>query len=86
VPTAAYNAAYDLLCDFLKKTREGNGVSQAQLASKLDVPQSYVSKYETGERRLDIVETLEICAALGVDGSTFVRELQSRVAKQKRTR
>jgi transcriptional regulator with XRE-family HTH domain len=65
VPTATYNAAYDLLREFLKKTREGKGFSQAQLADKLDVPQSFISKYETGERRLDVVETLEICAALG---------------------
>ena len=57
-------------------------MSQAELAKKLDVPQSYVSKYETGERRLDMVETLEICAALGVDGSTFVREFQSRLGNQ----
>jgi transcriptional regulator with XRE-family HTH domain len=52
------------------------------LAKKLDVPQSYVSKYETGERRLDLVETLEVCAALGTDTARFIRAFQTRLANQ----
>ena len=89
MPTAAYTAAYDALRDFLKKSREAEGISQSQLAAKLDVPQSYVRKYETGERRLDVVETLEICVALGLEGAVLVRKIQTLVANQqtqKRTR
>jgi transcriptional regulator with XRE-family HTH domain len=89
VPTADYTAAYALLRELLKKAREAKGISQSQLAKKLDVPQSYVSKYETGERRLDLVETLEVCVALDTDTANFIREFQKRVAKpqpRKRTR
>jgi transcriptional regulator with XRE-family HTH domain len=84
VPTADYTAAYDLLRDLLKKARESKGISQSQLAETLDVPQSYVSKYETGERRLDLIETLEVCAALGADTAAFIRELQTRITHQSR--
>ena len=82
MPIADYTAAYELLRELLKKAREAKGISQSQLAKKLDAPQSYVSKYETGERRLDLVETLEICAALGTDSANFIHEFQTRVANQ----
>lgn len=51
--------------DFLRKIRKSAGLTQNQLAEKLDKPQSYVSKYELGERKLDFVETLEVCEACG---------------------
>lgn len=49
---------------------------QADLAKLLGQPQSFVSKYETGERRIDIAELREICAALGIPLSEFVRRLE----------
>jgi len=66
VPNAAYTDRYELFREILKELRESKGVTQAQLAERLEIPQSYVSKYETGERRLDFVETAEICEALGI--------------------
>ena len=51
--------------DFLKKLRKNAGLTQTQLAQMLDKPQSYVSKYELGERKLDFVETIEVCEACG---------------------
>lgn len=50
---------------YLKDIRKESGLSQEELAKRLDRPQSYVSKYERGERKLDFVETVEICEALG---------------------
>jgi hypothetical protein len=44
------------------------------LALKLDKPQSFVSKYETGERRIDVLEFAEVCAALGLDAADFLRD------------
>ena len=51
--------------DFLRAIRKNAGLTQNQLANKLDKPQSYVSKYELGERKLDFVETVEVCEACG---------------------
>lgn len=50
----------------LRNARKEQRVTQAQLASHLSKPQSFVSKVETCERRLDVLETLEWCAALGI--------------------
>lgn len=50
----------------LQQAREARELTQAQVASRLGKPQSYVSKYETGERRLDVVEFLEVCKALNI--------------------
>lgn len=47
----------------IKEVREKAGLKQAELATVLDKPQSYISKYENGERRLDYVELIEILDA-----------------------
>lgn len=46
--------------------RKDRGVTQTQLAEALGKPQSYVSKVESGERRLDVAEYIEWCRALSV--------------------
>lgn len=51
----------------LRETRRGEGLTQAELALRLGRPQSHVAKIEGGERRLDVVEFVEICLALGAD-------------------
>jgi len=52
--------------------REAAGLTQAQVAERLGKPQSFVSKYERGERRLDFTEFLELADLLGVDIGKFV--------------
>lgn len=51
--------------------REEAGLSQQALAERLGVPQSFISKIETGERRLDILELRAICIALGLPLGRF---------------
>lgn len=57
----------------LRAKREGKGLSQYQLSQILKVQQSYVSKIETCERRLDILELMNICEALDLSFIDFVR-------------
>ncbi len=57
---------YEKFEQCLQQAREARELTQAQVASRLRKPQSYVSKYETGERRLDVVEFLEVCKALNI--------------------
>jgi len=52
------------------------GLRQADLAERLRKPQSFVSRYESGERRLDVLELWQICAVLGVSLAEFVRQLE----------
>lgn len=51
----------------LRLARRARGLTQGDVAEMLSVPQSFVSKYETGERRLDVVELLDICFVLGIE-------------------
>lgn len=55
--------------------RKNRGITQVLLAKRLDKPQSYVSKYENGERRLDVVEFLDIAACLELDAAAFIQKL-----------
>lgn len=82
VPRLAHKEAYKLFRSMLTEHRRKKGVTQAALADLLGVPQSYVSKYELGERRIDLVEALEILRALGIDAVAFVRRLIKAIDSQ----
>ena len=62
------------LIALLTTARTKAGLTQQQLADQLGKPQSYVAKYEGGERRVDVVEFLAIADALGIDPANAVRE------------
>lgn len=63
----------------LREARESSGLTQIDLADRLGMTQSQVSKCERGERRLDLIELHAWCQALGVKLMTFVRTFESRV-------
>jgi len=67
-----HSDGHQKLCALIRRTREEKGITQLVLADRLDVPQSFVSKVETGERRLDILELRAVCLALGVPLRRFV--------------
>lgn len=60
----------------LRQVRQEAGLKQGDLAERLGRPQSFVSKYETGERRLDVLELYEVCAACGITVVQFVKRLE----------
>ncbi|OEG75168.1 Cro/Cl family transcriptional regulator [Shewanella colwelliana] len=57
----------------LKAMRKSAGLSQSLLAQKLDKPQSFVSKYESGERQLRILELEQVCIACGTTAHHFLK-------------
>jgi transcriptional regulator with XRE-family HTH domain len=61
------------LASLLRAARLDADLTQTQLAKKLKQPQSYVSKYESGEQRLDLVELDAICKALHISLDDLVR-------------
>ncbi|EPK5168973.1 helix-turn-helix transcriptional regulator [Pseudomonas aeruginosa] len=65
-----------LLQEALKQMRLDAQLTQADLARRLNKPQSYVSKYESGERRLDVIELEEVCSAAGESLSNFTTALE----------
>lgn len=61
------NKRYLSLPKLLIELRKERGLLQSDLAEKIKKPQSYVSKYERGERRLDLIEFIELCNAMNLD-------------------
>ena len=73
---SVFTARYLRLKTVLIEARKTARLTQAELAAKLSRPQSFVSKYERGERRLDLIELLEVCDALGVQPTQVIKKLQ----------
>lgn len=65
VEKSIYSEQYQQLCALLRELRREAGLTQVEVAERLRVPQSFVSKYESGERRLDVVELKHVADALG---------------------
>ena len=65
----------------LRELRDEVGFRQEDVAEALEVPQSFVSKYESGERRLDILELRAVCQVLKLDLPTFCRKLEVLIAE-----
>jgi transcriptional regulator with XRE-family HTH domain len=64
------------LQELLRQIRMDVGLKQTELAEQLGQSQSFVSKYESGERRLDLLELRQICEALGLSLLEFVRKFE----------
>jgi transcriptional regulator with XRE-family HTH domain len=78
-----YTAEYAALLDLLQEARLAAGLTQVQLAQRLRQSQSFVSKVEVGQRRLDIIQLRTICLALGTTLPDFVTSLEARLARRR---
>ena len=75
MPKSVFSARYARFREMLITARKARGMTQLDLGLRLGTKQSYVSKFERGERRLDIVEFLEIAEMLEIDVLRFVEQL-----------
>lgn len=71
-----YIGQRDRLISLLREMRIEAGLTQAELAARVKNHQVYVSRYESGQRRLDVLEVREICHAIGVTLEDFVKRLE----------
>ncbi len=67
-----YSRRQERLQQLLRDVRSEAGLRQVDLAERLGQPQSFVSKYESGERRLDVLELLHVCECCGITLSDFM--------------
>lgn len=77
MPKSIYKKSYNQLKELLIGARKASGLTQTALADKLSKPQSFVSKYESGERRIDVIEFIEIAEALGIDPVAIIKRIMS---------
>lgn len=78
-----YTSEYAVVLRLLKEAREQAGLTQVDLAKKLRQSQSFVSKIECGDRRLDIIQLRTICRLLGLELADFVEKLESALTKKR---
>ena len=76
---SVHSPAQGAFCALLVEARKAAGLTQRALARRLKVPQSFVAKYEGGERRLDVVEFLQIARAIGADPLRILRALRKQL-------
>jgi transcriptional regulator with XRE-family HTH domain len=69
------------LLSLLRELRQQAGLRQVDMARALGKPQAFVSYYESGVRRLDLLELRQICAVLRVSLIEFVREFEKQLRR-----
>jgi transcriptional regulator with XRE-family HTH domain len=77
---SVHSAGQAAFCELMIRARKAAGLTQQELAKRLRRPQSFVAKYEGGERRVDVVEFIEICKAVEVDPNKLLKALIQRAA------
>jgi Helix-turn-helix. len=74
---------YLIITELIYRLRTNAGMTQKQLADQLNLPQSYISKVETGERRIDIIELREICRMLNSNLIEFTMMIEKELDEAK---
>jgi transcriptional regulator with XRE-family HTH domain len=69
------SARHKLLVDLIVAKREAAGLTQAQLAEKLGEYQSFVARLESGQRRIDVIEFIEISRVLNFDSAKALKKI-----------
>jgi len=86
VNKSVFTEKYTRFRRLLIEIRQSSKLTQVQVAQRLHKPQSFVSKYERGERRLDVVEFLEVAKALEVNPSELLTQLDRPTVEQGSTK
>lgn len=64
------------MTELLREIRLETSLTQVELAARVGKDQAYISRYESGQRRLDLLEVRDICQAMGITLEEFVRRLE----------
>jgi len=76
-----YSREYAVVLKLLRAARDKAGITQVELAKRLGLTQSFVSKIERGDRRLDIVQLRSVCSTLGISLVTFIKQFEAELTE-----
>ena len=79
IDKSVHSPGQNAFCELMIAARKKAGLTQRDVATRLERPQSFVAKYEGGERRIDVVEFLAIAGAIGADPVRLLRALKRRM-------
>jgi transcriptional regulator with XRE-family HTH domain len=74
-----FSTAHQQLVALAVELRKRAGLSQRQLAERLGREQNYIARIETGQRRVDVVELIQLCLACGADPKVEIPDLVHRL-------
>lgn len=72
-----HNKRYKAIIAFIKEKRKATGITQKEMAKKIHLRQNVISKIETCERRMDLLEMLSYCKAINISLSEVIRRLEA---------
>lgn len=78
---SVFSNEYDIFRRCMIAARKEAQLTQETLAKYLKKPQSFVAKYENGERRLDVIEFLLVTCVIGVDPCDIIRKVEQAISK-----
>ncbi len=84
MPNPIHDPRYQIFREMLTEARLAKGMLQSDVAEKLQKNQSFVSKYERGERRLDVPEFIDVAEALGIKVVDFLAGYKAQLVKLKK--
>jgi len=76
-----YHPYQKILTEVVKSFRHDAGLTQTELAARLERHQSFISNIESGQRRIDVIELHQICNAIGISLMDFVKKLEIEFSK-----
>lgn len=77
MPSSIFTQRHQEFIAFIASVRKATDITQVELAVRLGKPQSFVSKVERGERRLDVIEFCQVAEALDRDPAKLLQEFIS---------
>lgn len=79
MPNSMHSQKYQIFREMLVAARVKTNLTQVQVAEKINKPQSYISKYECGERRLDFTEFVELAIVFEMDIAEFIAQYKQKL-------
>jgi len=83
IPDSIFSQDYQTLLRLLRNARRKAGVTQNEVAEQLGLVRSIIGKIERGERRIDVIELRDFCAAIGVPLILFIHQLETELEQAK---